>query len=408
MLLTAIIFMVLPFCSFAQEYDLNQYQYRFQKYQYAESEFNLVGNGSITVAKSDYLNGASARDNDLRGFNSGGSITHGRLVNTQKLQLERNASFNTNGGWQHSGSSFESTGQNKYISTSKNRNFLFDFSSNQSMRFYNENNNFNLLIIGLDGFHSNFKKRNSGSNSTVQKNNVNEITNRLGLGRGFGRLEYVSDAVTAQFILQDLKQKAGDNSELSNEQIESLARGVTTTRNTRFLDRRFRLIDQIEMLDSFVQLSGVKSSNSLRYYTSLYDNWLYATKLNRTSGKRLSIYALTETKLSKSIRSNENSPTNRDESKGRISNNLTSLNIDYIISKQLNFQNQRSFKATAFTTLSHSTNYNKYEIINSPNPVSSTETKTKLDDLSYNINLEFEHLYQPNSRTFLIFSFKEE
>ena len=69
----------------------------------------------------------------------------------------------------------------------------------------------------------------------------------------------------AAFILKDLQQKAGIGA-LTNAQVEAIGNGITTIRNTRFIDFRFRLIDQLKMLDSMVQANGVKSTKNLSLF----------------------------------------------------------------------------------------------------------------------------------------------
>lgn len=71
------------------------------------------------------------------------------------------------------------------------------------------------------------------------------------IGVGKGRLEQVTDAQTALFILQDLFNK-GSISTVSPEMTDAFARFITSLRNTRVFDLRRRTKFHIKQIDSFL------------------------------------------------------------------------------------------------------------------------------------------------------------
>jgi hypothetical protein len=105
----------------------------------------------------------------------------------------------------------------------------------------------------------------------------------VSLGFGKGRMNYVTDAVQAMFILQDLQSQSPTI--YSAEQVEAIAQGVTLIRNNRYLDYRIRYKTQLRMLDSVLQENGVKPTNVIDYFTTISDNWLYGNRISRMSGR---------------------------------------------------------------------------------------------------------------------------
>lgn len=70
----------------------------------------------------------------------------------------------------------------------------------------------------------------------------------------------------------------------TNDDLVAIAKALTKTRNTRIMDFRFRMIDQIQMLDSAFQNSGLLLDKGAAYYTTLYDHYLYANNYSRFHG----------------------------------------------------------------------------------------------------------------------------
>jgi hypothetical protein len=111
----------------------------------------------------------------------------------------------------------------------------------------------------------------------------------ISLGFGKGRIDNVTDAVQAIFVLQDLQ--ALYSTSYSQNQIEEIAKGITLIRNARYLDYRIRYKTQLKMLDSVLQVNGVGSERSVDYFTTISDNWLYANRTSRNAGSVWTHYA---------------------------------------------------------------------------------------------------------------------
>ena len=213
----------------------------------------------------------------------------------------------------------------------------------------------------------------------------------------------------ATFLIVDLIEKAGING-VSPEQIENIAKGITQIRNTRFLDFRFRLIDQIEMLDKVLKDNGITSEKAAKYYTTLNDNWLYATQLQRYSGERW------EFALNSDLSTNNINQENREfrnnftpyqfKTKYNAFNLRNGFDINYNNYKQSSLKVQKSWglSLSGFQSIENSLNEFK-DSIGSGTWISINEN-TEINNLTNNLTLEgnWSYLFQPNTRTFLTFT----
>jgi hypothetical protein len=94
------------------------------------------------------------------------------------------------------------------------------------------------------------------------------------IGKGKGRLEYVSDAVSAIFLSKDLEKELGVS--YSNEQISKIANSITQIRNQRYLDTRLGTKSQLKLLDTAIIEYSLNVHHTIDYFAILNDNWLYA------------------------------------------------------------------------------------------------------------------------------------
>jgi len=108
-----------------------------------------------------------------------------------------------------------------------------------------------------------------------------------GVSTGIGRVEYVTDAQLGLYMLEDLKAVNRLNGYVTGTQINELGKLISETRLIRRFDRRLRRMEQIEILDRFFREQGLVIDGDAKYFTTLYDNWLFANNPNRFSGSRL-------------------------------------------------------------------------------------------------------------------------
>lgn len=117
------------------------------------------------------------------------------------------------------------------------------------------------------------------------KSNYFSSNIRLKLGIGKGRIEDVRDARQAMFVLQELQKKNLLKRTLTNDEVNALTEQITLIKNQRYYDYRVQLIDEISRVDSFLVANNfVDKENSVLYYTSLYDKWMYGDRDMRKAG----------------------------------------------------------------------------------------------------------------------------
>ncbi len=199
------------------------------------------------------------------------------------------------------------------------------------------------------------------------------------------------------FLLQDLKRKAGTGN-YSNEQLENIAKGITKIYNTRFIDFRYRLIDQLTLLDSTLKSNGIEPTNAIKYFTTINDNWLYATRFQRFSGSRWSVNYIMNGGSNYYLKRYKNSDTSDLVIYNYQNNNLyNGFGVNYDWSKQMGLKIQNNFSVRFSSGYTFNTQMRRDGLIY------VTTSKYKPDNINANLNLSYGYLYQPNTRTYIQF-----
>jgi len=377
----------------AQEFDLNKYKYRFQRYQSAQINFNFYGNNTYRMDRSTNIdpnnnNSKSHYNTDKNYFkyNSRVPFYFMRTINTEKLQQVQSLSFTSDFG-----------AINEIRNHSKNISANMQYSIDN--RIYRDKNFYelNLYLYSYMGYNTDFA-RISYYNIDQRSNNTSGNFN-ISIGKGRGRLEYVTDAVTALFLLQDLKKKSGIGN-YTKEQVEAIAKSITRINTTRFIDFRYRLIDQLTLLDSSLKENGIVPTKAIQYFTTINDNWLYATRFQRLSGSRWSVNCEANGLSNYYHSRSKASDTSILVTRYYQTNNLfNGLSLNYAWSKQRGLKIQNSLMASLKSGYNFITQQYGYVYDNN----SVYNEKTKPDYVNTALNIEYSHLYQPNTRTYLTF-----
>jgi hypothetical protein len=288
--------------TFAQDYDLNSYDFRYQKFRGLTFDFDLGNSGS-----QDFTSSQDTFTRDSTFNNTGESFTsfnfnpsYFSFTNTDELQRTVNASF----------AGDFSFGVDKNVSTDgivSNRdmtNDLYLSYSNTSCFYTGEK--FKYLQVSTQSTFDNRGRIQKLKGETNEELKDWSFGNRTSVSYGFGtgRMNNVTDAVQAMFMLEDLKALNGAN--YSNEQIEGIAQGITLIRNARYLDFRIGYKTQLKMLDSVLRRNGVDGEQSIDYFTIISDNWLYANRAARVSGSSWTHFASLDNKYYETLENNRN------------------------------------------------------------------------------------------------------
>jgi hypothetical protein len=220
----------------------------------------------------------------------------------------------------------------------------------------------------------------------------------------------VGELIEAHFILEDLKAKKGVK--YSSRQLEQLAQGITTIRNQRYLDFRFRLIDQLTLLDSTFSATGIDCQKDITYFTTLNDNWLYATNLGRTTGKRWSYYYTPgidlfgqRTKNLERLNYGDSRIDNTYDINYENTHSITSdFSVEYLSVKQQSWKVQQSFSARLNIGTPFTFKHRRGEINDSNFIQPERRAFNPIYEIipTANLSASWQHLYQPNSRTYYI------
>jgi hypothetical protein len=285
-LLTLAFFVLCSTHVYAQDYDLNTYDFRYQKYRGLSLDFDLGSNGNQSFNSTQ---DTFARDSTFSNSHSNSSSfnispSYFSFTNTDALQRTVSASIRGN-------FNFDS---DKTVSTNgrasdRGVNNEVDLSYSNTSLFYS-GEKFKYFQVSTRSEFNNMCRRQKFENGLTEEMKDWSIDNSTSVSYGFGRgrINDVTDAVQAMFILQDLHELDGVT--YSNEQIENIAKGITEIKNARYLDFRIGYKTQLRMLDRVLLANGVSVKNSVDYFTTISDNWLYANRIQRSSGSRWTHY----------------------------------------------------------------------------------------------------------------------
>ncbi|MCB9262754.1 MAG: hypothetical protein H6607_10300 [Flavobacteriales bacterium] len=264
---------ILSAMAFGQKYDLNHFQARYQEYKGFNLDFDLTSAGKgVDFTRS--IN-QSSKTNRF-----GLHPSYFVLMNTDLVQ--RNMNLLVFQDFSKHNTVINNLKGNSDITNSSTFGILTDTRKYREKRFkYRE---INLVsTYNWSGFENLEPLHIYYTSYTIA------MPMSFAFGFGNGRLNMVTDAVQAMFILENLK--SNKDFDYSNEQIESVAKGITEIRNARYLDSRIGLKKQIKALDSILSVNGISADKNIDYYSILYDNWQFANRFYRYSGSRWTHYS---------------------------------------------------------------------------------------------------------------------
>lgn len=223
------------------------------------------------------------------------------------------------------------------------------------------------------------------------KANTTNIVANLEIGLGSGRIEEVTDAQLALFILKELKKENRLLREPNYEEIYKLAELMSQKRNQRFFDNRHKIIDQVKAIDSFLTSLGLSNQPDASYFTTIYDNWQFANNPSRSSGFRISGGAQLNYTFSQTINNIEFIIPIQDNEVNEYTNNLLNYGVwlKLVNEKPINHYWQRTIIADF--------NY----IIRNYSYFSTNNQKYKWGQDNLELNLNASAGYYPSTRTYL-------
>jgi len=301
-----------------------------------------------------------------------------RYKNTRKQQTAFNLELKSN-GTSNGSINLSNTNSVSYLNANN------DITLNYSSLFYNKKKLFLSLRLHGDYFGYIYKRHyTNNTNKTSESDNTFNLIPQVGIG--LGRIEQVTDARQAIYILDELNKKRLLKKDLSQDEIFKFAQGISKVKNKRFFDARLRKIEEITTVDSL--LSEYIYSQNAAYFTTLNDMWEYGAINERKSGQRF------EMSLSSPIYYHNQSNTNYtiDYLEKVLGSTFGgALSLTYIFEKPVAINWQHSVYA----------NLDIHKKIG--NSVSTKHTgsnsTTDADIYGSTINATYELRYYPNTRT---------
>ena len=245
------------------------------------------------------------------------------------------------------------------------------------------------------GYHSTFSNKTNNLNK-ADRGNGNSFNTGLNLyvGVGIGRIETVTDAQQAIYLINAFAKNKRLNRDLSTTEIFSLSQEISRVKNKRFLDYRLHLIDEVSHVDSFFVANNLINKSDANYFTTLYDIWLYGDKFERKSGSSL------ELRLSPTLYTTNSYIKNSQEiyidslfeSKDNSLFSSPNLSLSYQYEKPVNQKWQKSVNASLAVEFTNFKSTSQ-DLITNMTTESSNSTKIARAYASYKLG------FYPNTRT---------
>ncbi|MFT3753228.1 MAG: hypothetical protein QM800_10265 [Paludibacter sp.] len=263
----------------AQEYktfDLSKYYTP----DIVRSKLDFSGSGSGVANSSE--NAYSNNINDHY-FNGSLNSSFSNIVNTRSLIRSLNASVLFSG---NSGSSLDNANTNYESGVFSNNVGIGAF-----YQLYNTKKQF--ISFGGSGSFAFRTSKNTKTDSLAKydfyKDNNFWGSIYINIGAGIGRIENVTDAQQTIYLLNAFAKNKILTKDLSENEIFQLAQCISQVKNKRFLNARLHMIYEISQVDSFFVKNNLISKQDARYFTTLYDIWLYGDKFERRAGQKIEL-----------------------------------------------------------------------------------------------------------------------
>lgn len=309
----------------AQEYN----NFDLNKYYTPDIVRNALGFG---MSINDNFNSHSSSNDTISSnylrwyFNP----TFSRYKDTRKRITTFSVGGTTNGSSQQS--------NNLYRSRYSDNNALINYNTS----FYNKKNNF--LTFNASGNYtdnsSDINQKNDAGEIILENYNKSNRWNlRASIGIGKGRIEQVTDARQAVYILDELSKRGKLTKTLSDIEIFNFAQTISKVKNKRFLDARLHRIDEITTVDSFLVKNNYLTSQDAGYFSTLYDFWEYGDLYYRGSGQSFEINITPTVTIDKYTFKTTN---NLDENRSTDRTYNADLNLIYRFEKSVGLNWQHS------------------------------------------------------------------
>lgn len=328
---------------YSQDGDYDLSSYKTGDYKRKSLDLNFGSDGDF-VNTTDYGKAQTFQGNLSLNYNQ--TKNNRKLYETMSIGISGGINYDRKDGdiWSSSNGSFYG---NRYKENNSNYAIYFD---RVGYHYINEKNTFiefspNAFLYKNNSNEKTYESYYESYNKIKNNNLQTSVSFKLGIGKG--RLENVEDARQAIYILEELKEKGILLRSLTAEEINKMAAVMTRIKNKRQLDSRIRLIEEIETIDSLLVANGyIDKSNSVAYFTTLYDKWMYGNTPQRLAGSRFTVGLAPYYTFNRYNRENSQGNSTYDD---KTINTLREgrVYIDYAYEKPVSLKFQNSIHASA-------------------------------------------------------------
>lgn len=266
-LLLNILFLFLTISSKAQynDYDLNSYT----NPDYQRKSLDLDINSSGQFNKNN-----TTTNNNLNGRLS---FSFNRTRLSRKVQETLNIGTTTDANQIR----FDS------LNNQKSRTYNVGIYLDQKAHYYVDSERFVEISPRINAGYRHAKEKKASTDYYNQKNNYFRSEFEVDFGIGKGRIENVTDARQAIYILQDLYDKGILKKQLTTEEINAFAGQISLVKNKRHFDAREKNIEELTFVNHYLIANNyIDSINTADYFFSLNDFWQNGDHEQRMAGHR--------------------------------------------------------------------------------------------------------------------------
>ncbi len=312
--------------------DLNNYKLTEFRYNQLNTNANL--NSQNTQSKSSYQNNPDS-ENDRTYFSTNGSLNFYSRKETRRYQGYQSASAGFSSSLEKSEYHFTDTTKQdeQYNNVRINLNTTNYFYFNNNLFFKISDYQY---LSRNSGFVSE-KNTNTNTNEKEESDNIS-VDNELSLGFGIGRIENVSDARLALYILDDLNKFNRLSKIPTQEEVFEFADFLTKEFNKRIIDDRIKQIEQSMAIDSFLISKGWVSKNDGLFFGLVKDNCMNSRLYVWNTGQMLEFQFTPGVYYYKSTRKNYEDDVQIDKSWFENINRFLDFNLNYKYSKVLSLK----------------------------------------------------------------------
>ena len=275
----AIIFLSFPILSQIDTLDLSKYKLPEIFYESLNGFINLNSDGSNYFRRS--TDDSHIIDKDFY-LDSSIGLSYYKYINSSKWQSSRSGSVNFYPTY-----SFESYENADLSEHEKNLRLPIVLRLIESKKYFYKERKFYQYggTFESDNFYYHIKYSN--------QDDLRDLNLNLNLSPeflfGWGRIEDVTEIWHANRMLLELDRVNLLEKNVGIEGIMSVADLLVQRKRNRYFDHRIDRMEDYENLDDLFQSLGIKKSNSIRYFNTLQDMWLYGVNTRRYAGKIFAI-----------------------------------------------------------------------------------------------------------------------